>query len=198
MAVLHCWIGVVWLLSLTNELKVHFTVQEHSDETKKFWQSNFRHKLAWTMNQHDVSPARVINADETCVRLLPANTYGGSTVGSKASQLRSSKAAITGTLAVPMDATTPLCLQLIFGGQDGRVFAESRPYFRQVSGDPFCASSKHTVNTSNCFVKPPLFIGVHQPYGEPLADGVLSLEDFMVFLDLKLNWRGARGLDLRA
>ena len=64
-------------------------------------QSNFRHKLAWTMKQHDVSPARVINADETCVRLLPANSYGWSRVGGKASQLCSSKAAITGTLAVP-------------------------------------------------------------------------------------------------
>ena len=57
--------------------------QEHSDETKMFWQSIFRHKLAWTMKQHDVSPARGINADETCVRLLPANTNGWSQVGRK-------------------------------------------------------------------------------------------------------------------
>ena len=46
------------------------TLQDHSDETKKFWHFIFRHKLAWTMKQHDVSHARVINADETCVRLL--------------------------------------------------------------------------------------------------------------------------------
>ena len=101
MAILHCWIGVVWLLPLTNELSVHFTLQEHSDETKKFFQSNFRHKLAWTMKQHDVSAARVINADETCVRLLPANTHGWSQAGSKVSQFCSSKAAITGTLRSP-------------------------------------------------------------------------------------------------
>ena len=39
------WIGVVWLLPLTNESSVHFTLQEHSVETKKFDPSNFRHKF---------------------------------------------------------------------------------------------------------------------------------------------------------
>ena len=147
MAVLRCWIGVVWLLPLMNETSVHLdsstpsslplrtlfwsrtagtgvTLQEHSDETKKFWQSNYRHKLAWTMRQYGVSPARVINADGTCVRLLPANTYGWSQAGSKASQIWASKAAVTDTLAVPwMPLLKCTCSSF---SSDERVPTESR------------------------------------------------------------------------
>ena len=103
------------------------TWQEHADETKKFWQSNFRHELAWTRKQDDVSPARVINADETCVRLLPARTYGWSPVGSKASQGCASKAAIIGTLAPPRHGCRgSAAFQAYFRGQSGRVQSESR------------------------------------------------------------------------
>ena len=182
----HFWIRVVWLLPSTNELSVHFTPQGHSDETKKFWQSNFRYKLAWTMKQHDVSPARVINADETCVWLLPANSYGWSQVGGKARQLCSSKAAVTGTLAVPTDATTPLYLQLIFEGKTDARLPNRDDIPDQVSGDPFCASSKHTVKTPEKFAKPPcsqVFISRKENHWQTVS----SLEDFMVFLDLNLG-----------
>ena len=91
------------------------------------------------------------DADETCVRLLPANTYGWSRVGSKASQICPTKAAITGTLVVTMDATTPLYLHLIFEGETDACRSSQDGISDQVSGDPFCASPKHTVKSPKQF-----------------------------------------------
>ena len=56
----------------------------------------------------------------------------------------------------------------------------------QVSGDPFYASSKHTVNLPKQFFNPPcswVFISHVENHWQTVS----SLEDFMVFLDLKLN-----------
>ena len=91
----------------TRHLQGYFVCRLFTLPTKKFWQSNFRHKMAWTVRQHDVSLVRVINPDGTCVRLLPGNTNGWSQAESKASQICLSNAAITGTLAVPMDDLRP-------------------------------------------------------------------------------------------
>ena len=110
-----------------------------------FQQRSSKHKLACTMRQYDVSPARVINVDGTCVRLLPANTNGWSQAESKASQICSPKAAITGTLAVPMDATAPIYLQLIFEGKTNACRPSQDGISEQVSGEPLCVSTKHIV-----------------------------------------------------
>ena len=49
-------------------------------------------------------------------------------------------------------ATTPLCLQLIFDGKTEACRPSQDGISDQVSGDPFCASSKHIVNLPKHFL----------------------------------------------
>ena len=86
-----------------------------------------RCKLVYAMTEHNVSMDRVINLDETAVRLLPTASYGWSVKGQKPVQLQSGKSVTTGTVALAMDEQTPAWLQVIFQGKTSAVLPDVRP-----------------------------------------------------------------------
>ena len=176
---------------------MHFTLHRHSYETKKFWQSNFRHKLAWTTKQHEPCESDQHRRDWRPALASGTHKDGAKSVARRASSAHRRQPSLAISRS-PMDATTPLHLQLLFEGKTGRVFAESRRYFRPGQRGSFLCVIQTHCEPPEIICKPSLFIGVHQPHREPLADGVLSGRLHGVPGLVAKPCRGAQGLDLRA
>ena len=83
-------------------------------------QQNLQQKVLWTQHKFGIADARVINVDETSLRMIPVSGTGWSVKGEKTKQVQAGKSNITATLAVPMLQGPSFC-QLIFGGKTSAV-----------------------------------------------------------------------------
>ena len=83
-------------------------------------QQNLQQKVLWTQHKFGIADARVINVDETSLRMIPVSATGWSVKGEKTKQVQAGKSNITATLAVPMLQGPSFC-QLIFGGKTSAV-----------------------------------------------------------------------------
>ena len=77
-------------------------------------------EVLWTQHKFGIADARVINVDETSLRMIPVSATGWSVKGEKTKQVQASKSNMTATLAVPMLQGPSFC-QLIFGGKTSAV-----------------------------------------------------------------------------
>ena len=94
------------------------SLTQHPEEKQMENLTALRQKLVFTMEAHNVGPDRVVNIDETTVRLLPTSSFGWSTKGEKSAQLQSGKAVVTATVAVPMAEETPALVASHFSRKD--------------------------------------------------------------------------------
>ena len=86
-------------------------------------QQNLQQKVLWTQHKFGIADARVINVDETSLRMIPVSATGWSVKGEKTKQVQAGKSNITATLAVPMLQGPSFC-QLIFGGKTSAVLPQ--------------------------------------------------------------------------
>ena len=83
---------------------------------------NLREKIAWLAHTWGIPPARILNLDETSLRLLPSSDSGWSERNEKAKQLVDGKRQVTCTLAMTMQPSSfGIHAQLIYAGKTPRV-----------------------------------------------------------------------------
>ena len=75
-------------------------------------QQNLQQKVLWTQHKFGIADARVINVDETSLRMIPVSATGWSVKGEKTKQVQAGKSTITATLAVAMLQGPSFCLSV--------------------------------------------------------------------------------------
>ena len=98
-------------------------LKEPAPGVKLDLQQNLQQKVLWTQHKFGIVDARVINVDETSLRMIPVSATGWSVKGEKTKQVQASKSNITATLAVLMLQGPSFC-QLIFGGKTSAVLPQ--------------------------------------------------------------------------
>ena len=83
---------------------------------------NQRLKIAWLAHTWGIPPTRILNLDETSLRLLPSSDFGWSVRNERAKHLVDGKRQVTCTLAMTMEPSSfGIHAELIYAGKTPRV-----------------------------------------------------------------------------
>ena len=98
-----------WIRRFLREINMTYRVAsaakqgDHLAEEVLDAQENLRYKLWWTVNEHGVSDKRIVNLDQTSIRVMPLRSSGWATSGGdRVKFLQDAKRQVTLCVACPM------------------------------------------------------------------------------------------------
>ena len=138
-----------WIRRFLREINMTYRVAsaakqgDHLAEEVLDAQENLRYKLWWTVNKHGVSDKRIVNLDQTSIRVMPLRSRGWATSGGdRVKFLQDAKRQVTLCVACPMLAGQ-IIGQIVFTGKTKKAI----PAVDMPANITCTASESHWSNT---------------------------------------------------